>query len=148
MDYIKNQDKKACMFCKSQKDKPIIAIHEALTVPFSECTNERGCRCYVALDVEEKEGMMDKFWKFYEATLKFFRYNQGMRGNFFYSEKHEAHYTNKTWIGPRKFKKDLCKLDNGKIVEYTEMRGDFRDIALATKFDDYVLLGRGKWHKF
>ncbi len=52
MEYIiKNQDKKACKFCRSQKGKEIITLSEAETVPLKGYTKRR-CRCYVALDVE------------------------------------------------------------------------------------------------
>ena len=59
MDYIvKNKDKKACKFCRSQEGKEIITVDEALTVPFENCTNGH-CRCYVALDVEETNNLED-----------------------------------------------------------------------------------------
>ena len=55
MEYIvKNKDDFACEICKAQKGKKIVTVEEALTVPFEECQNPK-CRCYVALDVEEKE---------------------------------------------------------------------------------------------
>ena len=85
-------------------------------------------------------------WKIYEAILKLLRYNQGMRGTFFHSAKHAV------WLGNcnlggigQKAKKNICKLDDGNEVVYTEMSGKFIEKTSTTKFPDYVCLGRGKY---
>ena len=91
---------------------------------------------------------MNIFWKLYEGVLNLFGYNQGIRGNFFYSEEHAKWYRKLNISGfVHACTKNICRLDNGKEVTYTEMSSSFGDKATATKFDDYVLLGRGKWLK-
>ena len=57
MEYIiKNPlDEHTCLHCATQVGKDVVTVEEAVAVPFERCTNEDGCRCYVALDVEEKE---------------------------------------------------------------------------------------------
>lgn len=57
MDYIiKNQDKRACKYCKSQNGKKVILLSEATAVPFDKCTG-KACRCGVVLDTESENGI-------------------------------------------------------------------------------------------
>ena len=53
---IKNQDKRACAFCKTQNEKKIVLLSEATAVPFDKCTG-KACRCYVALDMEATDDL-------------------------------------------------------------------------------------------
>ena len=56
MDYkIKNQDGRACKFCKEQNGKKVVLTSEALEVPFEKCTGKTACRCGVALDTESEK---------------------------------------------------------------------------------------------
>ncbi len=56
MEYIiKNPlDEHTCLHCATQVGKDVVTVEESVAAaPNKLCTNEDGCRCYVALDVEE-----------------------------------------------------------------------------------------------
>ena len=50
--YQNEKPKKSCKFCKSKQGKNVVLLSEATAAPFHECTSKGGCKCFVALDVE------------------------------------------------------------------------------------------------
>lgn len=74
------------------------------------------------------------FSKVYEFVLKLIGYNQGLRGYFFFSESGKRVYSRTSKPVTK------VKLDNGKIVEYTEW--SFKKKPFSA-WEDNVYLGRG-----
>ncbi len=64
--------------------------------------------------------------------------NTTLKGYFWYSEKQKKAI--KDLLGHT----NLCKLESGQIVEYTEMTEDKTNTSL---WDDKIFLGYGEWYK-
>ena len=55
--FIKNPlDEHTCLHCRAQEGMAVETVEEASVVPFKECFNETGCRCFVAHKSEGKAG--------------------------------------------------------------------------------------------
>lgn len=80
----------------------------------------------------------------YEFMLRFFNYNQGLRGKFWISEKHlEARRSSK--FVERRMPVNYAKLDNGKVMMYSEWNTSFAANS-SLKYNDVIYLGRGRYH--